>query len=116
MLKSFALCDGKLDNKRVGTFSCDTERKTFSLRVDNSIPLADLPLSLEMLVHKGDYIFGHEDTLRWVRMRLCPPGRHNIREILSGIGLSEYDEMKMLEASGARCDRDELFIVECRDD
>ena len=82
------------------------------MRVDSCIPLADLPLSLEILVHRGNYALGHEETLGWVRGRICPPGRHNIGEILAGIGLREYDEFKMLEATGAKCDRDELYLVE----
>ena len=71
-----------------------------------------LPLSLEILVHKGNYAPGHDDVLRWVRGRICPPGRHNINEILAGIGLSEYDEFKLLEATGAKCDKDELYMLE----
>ena len=112
MLKTFALRDGNLRDRQIGTFSYDTEKKEFSMSVDDKVSLADLPLSIEILVHRGNYSLGHEETLSWIRGRICPPGRHNIHEILSGIGLAEYDEMKMLEATGARCDRDELYIEE----
>jgi hypothetical protein len=112
MSRDFALHDENSGDRQVGTFSYDTERKLFSMHVDSGIPVIDLPLSLEILVHRGNYDIGHDETLRWVRARICPPGRHNIREILSGIGLAEYDEFKILEATAARCDKDGLYLKE----
>ena len=112
MSKDFALHDGNLNDRQVGRLSYDEAQKKFSMCVDSAVPISDLPLSLEVLVNKGNYRLGHEDALRWVRMRLCPPGRHNIAEILSGIGLKEYDEFKMIEATAGKCDKDELYLIE----
>jgi len=106
------LHDGNLSGRQVGMLSYDEEHKRFSMSVDRNVPIADLPLSLEVLVHKGNYQIGHEATLHWVRARLCPPGRHNIKEILSGIGLKEYDEFKMIAATAGKCDKDDLYLVE----
>jgi len=110
--RDFALHDENLCGRQVGRFSYDEASKAFSMSVDSGVPLSDLPLSLEALVHKGNYLLGHEETLRWVRGRICPPGRHNINEILSGIGLKEYDEFKMIEATAGRCDKDSLYLKE----
>jgi len=112
MSRDFALHDGNLGNKQVGMFSYDEDHKRFSMSVDSGVPIADLPLSLEVLVNKGNYQIGHDETLHWVRSRLCPPGRQNIKEILAGIGLTEYDEFKMILATAGKCDKDELFLVE----
>ena len=112
MLKSFALHDANLNDKQVGIFTYDAETKQFAMSIDRSIPVEDLPLSLELLTHKGNYNIGHDDTIRWVRSRICPPGRHNIREILSELGLKEYDEFEIISATKARCDKDELYIRE----
>ena len=112
MLKNFVLYDGNLDNRQVGVFSYDAEKKQFAMSIDNSISIDDLPLSLEILVHKGNYQVGHDDALRWVRGRICPPGRHNINEILSGINLKEYDEFELIAATGAKCDKDEVYMLE----
>jgi len=112
MSRVFALHDGNLNDRQVGRLSYDEDSKRFSMSVDSGIPISDLPLSLEVLVNKGNCEFGHEDTLRWVRWRLCPPGRQNIMEILAGIGLKEYDEFKMIEASAGKCDKDELYLLE----
>ena len=112
MLRSFVLFDANLNDKQVGIFTYNTDTKQFAMIVDSSIPLEDLPLSLELLVSKGNFEIGHDDTIRWVRARICPPGRHNIREILSGLGLKEYDEFELILATKAKCGNDDLYIVE----
>jgi len=110
MLKSFALCDGDLKDRQVGTFTYDTETKQFSMTIIEDIPNGDLPLSLEGFVNNKKYLLSHQDTARWIRGRICPPGRHNIREILKDNGLSEYDEFGLLMITKARCDKDNLYL------
>ena len=110
MLHSFALCDGDLENRQVGTFSYDNESKQFAMTIFEDVEKADLPLSLEGFANRSKYKLSHEDVLRWIRGRICPPGRHNIREILRANGLSEYDEFDLLMITGARCDKDALFL------
>ena len=112
MLRNFALNDGALGGLQVGTFSYDTASRRFSMTIDRSIPPENLPLSLEGFALKGKFELPHEDALRWVKGRICPPGRHNIREILRDNGLEEYDEFGLLMATKAKCDKDELYLVE----
>jgi len=110
MLHNFVIRDGDLDNRQVGTFSYDTESKQFSMTIANDIAKPDLPLSLENFTVKNKYELSHEDALRWIRGRICPPGRHNIRDILKFNGLNEYDEFGLLIVSDAKCDRDALYL------
>ena len=112
MLRSLALVDGRLGDARVGTFIYDNDTRQFSMTISRDIPPNDLPLSLEGFVFRGKYELPHEDTLRWIRRRLCPPGRHNIREILRVNGLEGYDEFGFLMVTKAKCDNDELYLVE----
>ena len=112
MLRSFALKDGSLGGKQVGTFTYDTAALQFSMTISKEMPVDDLPLSLEGFAAKGKYELSHEDVLRWIKGRICPPGRHNIREILRGNGLREYDEFGLLMVTKAKCDKDELYIEE----
>jgi hypothetical protein len=100
-----------MGDRQVGTFVYDTASKRFAMTVDGSIPLDDLPLSLELLVLNGIYDIGHDDALLWIRERICPPGRHNIHEILSEIGIDEYDEFSIIAATEARCDKDGLYFA-----
>ena len=110
MLHSFALCDGDLDNRQVGTFSYDAETKQFAMTIAEDVPIDDLPLSLEGFAGRSRYNLSHEEALRWIRGRICPPGRHNMRDILRDNGLSEYDEFSLLMITNARCDKDALYL------
>jgi len=110
MLHSFAIRDGDLGDRQVGTFSYDTETKVFAMTIAECVEKADLPLSLEGFVNRNKYILSHEDTLRWIRGRICPPGRHNIRDILKDNGLEEYSEFGLLMKTNAKCDKDSLYL------
>lgn len=110
MLQSFALLDGRLGDRQIGTLTYDTDKKRFEMTIDN-IPLADLPISLEARVWKGNRTIDHSETMTWIRERICPPGRHNISEILRDNGLSEYDEYGLLMLTKAKCDKDELYLA-----
>ena len=112
MLRSFALHDDHLGGIRVGAFSYDTETHRFAMSIDHGISLDALPLSLERFAFRGTYDLSHEETLTWIRGRICPPGRHNIREILKDNGLEEYDEFGLLMVTKGKCDKDELYLAE----
>jgi len=111
MLRSFALCDGDMGGKQVGTFAYDTEAKQFAMTIAEDIPAEDLPLSLEIYANRQKRVLSHEDAMRWIRGRICPPGRHNIRDILKDNGLMEYDEFALLMLTKAKCGMDELYLV-----
>ena len=111
MLRHFILYDGN-EAKRIGVLLYNTKNKGFSMSIRDDIPLEDMPLSIELLVCKGVYTVGHEDTLRWVRSRICPPGRQNINSILKHIGLKEYDEFGILFHTKAVSDKDNVYMVE----
>jgi len=112
MLRNFALHDENLEDKQVGTFSYNTETKQFSMTLDATIPLSDLPLTLEGFAYRKLFSLSHEEVLRFIRGRICPPGRHNIREILADNDLPEYDEFGLLMITMARCGKDGLYLIE----
>lgn len=112
MLRFFALYDANLDDCQVGTFSYDTDSKCYSMTISQDIPIEKLPLSLDIWVHCGKYELSHEETLRWIRGRICPPGRQNMAEIIRDNNLNGYDEFELLMITKARCGKDELYLVE----
>jgi len=112
MLKTFGLYDAALNNKQVGIFRYDMENKQFSMSIFKDIPIADLPLSLDIFASNGKYELSHKDVMTWIRGRICPPGRHNINDILKELNLQEYDEFEILMHTKARCDKDELYLLE----
>lgn len=111
-MRSFVIHDDYRNNKEVGRLYYDEASKRLSMTIDNRIDPAVLPLSLEMFTVLGRYELGHEDTLRWIRTRVCPPNRHNIREILSACGLTEYDEFGILMYTMGHSDKDGLYLEE----
>ena len=110
MLRIFAVHDGSLGGRQVGTFVYDTVSKQFSMTIAKDVQSDDLPLSLEGFANRQKYSLAHEDALRWVRGRVCPPGRHNMRDILTDNSLKEYDEFELLMLTMARCDKDDLYL------
>ena len=111
MLRSFDLRDDSFGGKQVGTLSYDTETKQFAMTIIQGVPYTDLPLSLEGYAKNNKHTLSHEDSMRWVRERICPPGRHNMVEILRDNGLNEYDEFGLLMLNMARCGKDDLYLA-----
>ena len=114
MLRSFELRDGSLGGRQVGTLDYDTAARRFAMTIDPSVPPDGLPLSLEGYALRGKHELSHEDSMRWLKGRICPPGRHNIREILGRNGLAEYDEFALLMSTNAKCGMDELYLTEAK--
>jgi len=112
MSRNFVLRDGNLNDRQVGTFAYDSDTKQFFMTITDEVAMDELPLSLEIFVIRKKYQLSHENVLRWIRGRICPPGRHNIREILRDSELSEYDEFGLLMVTEGRCDKDDLYLVE----
>jgi hypothetical protein len=112
MLRNFAVRDGDLNDRQVGIFTYDTKTKQYSMTINDEVPKEELPLSLEGFVSKQKYVLSNENVLRWIRGRICPPGRHNIREILRKNRLTEYDEFGLLMVTKGKCDKDCLYLDE----
>ena len=112
MLKNFALHDGNLDNKKVGTLTYDAESREFQMVLDKTVPLDMLPLSLRIFAHRDIYSLNNEHVLKWIKGRIAPPSRHNIKAIMKELEIKEYDEFVLLKETMGRCGKDELYLVE----
>jgi hypothetical protein len=109
MSKTFGLYDDALD-RQVGVFRYDMANKQFSMSILPDVSPDDLPLSLEIFVGNGKYELDHQDVLKWIRGRICPPGRQNINSILQAFDMPEYDEFGLITQTMARCDKDGLYL------
>ena len=49
--------------------------------------------------------------MQWLRLRIVPPDRQNIAQILSDLKLPAYDEFKLLEYTKGRCSHDDYYIT-----
>lgn len=90
----------------------NTDNKEFHISIPRDIDLIKSPIMLSLYAENGKFELDAQQSLYWVRERLIPPERMNIGEILRGIGLTEYDEYKMLLALRGRCVQDDMYIEE----
>lgn len=70
-----------------------------------------LPFILHEFAQRGAHSIDAAWSLRWVQARLVPPERQNLGEVLRENGLSDYDELRLLELSEGRCSQDACYLV-----
>jgi hypothetical protein len=68
------------------------------------------PLLFTSFVKRGIYTIPREFSFMWVKERVIPSGRQNIKSILEQHHLKAYDEMKFLEISEGKCSQDSMYI------
>lgn len=68
------------------------------------------PLLFTSYVKKKIYTIPRDISFLWVKERVIPSGRQNIKDILAQHHMQSYDEMKFLEISEGRCSQDSLYI------
>lgn len=68
------------------------------------------PLLFTSYVKKKIYTIPRDISFLWVKERVIPSGRQNIKAILEHHHMQVYDEMKFLEISEGRCSQDSLYI------
>lgn len=68
------------------------------------------PLLFTSYVKKKIYTIPRDISFLWVKERVIPSGRQNIKDILAQHHMKSYDEMKFLEISEGRCSQDSLYI------
>lgn len=68
------------------------------------------PLLFTSYVKKKIYTIPRDISFLWIRERVIPSGRQNIKDILAQHHMQSYDEMKFLEISEGRCSQDSLYI------
>ena len=101
------------DNKQVyGILSYAPDTKEFSLAINHDIDIRFAPILISMFAEKGMYDLDAGWSLRWVKERIIPPSRQNIREILSANQMTEYDELQMLLFTKGKCPQDDMWIEE----
>ena len=70
------------------------------------------PLLFASYVKKKIYTIPRDISFLWVKERVIPSGRQNIKAILTHHHMETYDEMKFLEISEGRCSQDSLYMSE----
>ena len=105
----------KWNDKVWAILDYNSEKKEFALHIQKAPNMMQAPITIWAYSNAGIWDLGPERSLEWVRMRLIPPNRANIGEILAGFGMKEYDEFEMLYKLQGRCSQDDRYIEEFED-
>lgn len=71
---------------------------------------------LGMYRKTGMKVIEGDDFDYWLSLRVCPSGRHNIRDILNAYGLKEYNACKIYVANEGRTSKDDMVIKDVTGD
>lgn len=94
----------------VGVLEYYEKEQTYIIELQEYLDEWSAPLLFTSFVKKNIYTIPRDISFLWVKERVIPSGRQNIKAILDTHKLAEYDEMKMLEISAGKCSQDSLYI------
>lgn len=112
MVRTFKIRDICNDGKCVGILKYNTDTKEFSLRLLDNYDGLSTDLFMDRCIQLGLKDMPDWMVKRWIRQRLCPPNRHDIKDILKMAGLKEYDEMGLFDYNHGICSKDSYYFDE----
>ena len=86
------------------------KERTCMIELPEYLDECTAPLLFTSYVKRKIYTIPRDISFLWVKERVIPSGRQNIKDILAQHHLQSYDEMKFLEISEGRCSQDSLYI------
>ena len=111
-LHIYALRDETNEDAGILAFlECYERPRSFFFELPPHADPWSLPFILHEFAQRGQHTVSADWSLRWVQSRLVPPERQNLGEVLRVNGLSEYDELRLLELTEGRCAQDGCYLV-----
>lgn len=110
-MKSYEIYDEEND-RSIGVLLYYQRKKVCIIELEDDLDEWTAPLLFTVYVKRKVFTIPRNAAFMWVRGRVIPAERQNIKSILKTHKLKEYDEMKLLELSRGRCSQDSLFIRE----
>ena len=108
-MKIFEIIDEE-NNMSIGVLQYYEKEKNCIIELQENLDEWTAPLLFTSYVNKHIYTMPRDISFMWVRERVIPSGRQNIKDILNNHGMKSYDEMRFLEISEGRCSQDSLYI------
>ena len=108
-MKAFEMIDEE-NSISVGTLLYFETALEYIIELRDDLDEWTAPLLFSRFVKDNTYTIPAGISLMWIRERVIPPSRQNINSILATHKLKEYDEMRLLELSHARCSQDGIYI------
>lgn len=104
----------KNGNKVVGILNYDKTARTYTIDIPDGVSSEEAPFMLSLFLKKGIRSLDQVASMHWVRNRIIPVSRQNIREILEINEMSSYDEHTILIKNEGRSCQDEFYIEEIK--
>ena len=95
--------DTDISEKDLGYLFYNETTKQFHIELPEGSDPWDTPLLLSSFVSRGQYTVDAHWSLVWVKQRIIPIDRQNMKQILRDNGLNEYDEFTFLYLAAGRC-------------
>jgi len=112
-LKRYALRDDSREEAGVlALLECHEHPLAFYIEISPEADLWDLPFVLYEHAMREHLSVGRAWSLRWVRSRLVPRERQNLKEVLRVNSLEHYDELALLGLTSGRCSQDGCYLVD----
>jgi len=110
MRRQFLITDKAGTDFGILTYAADT--RVWHIEINPERTWDDTPLSLALHIKQGIYSLNERQSLEWVRDRIVPPNRQNINQLLGALGITEYDELVLIQHTKGVSTNDNLFLVE----
>ena len=108
-MKAYDIFDGERETA-IGVLLYYEKDDAFILELQDNLTEWDAPLLFASYIKRGIFTVQREESRLWVRERIIPSGRQNIKDILDTHHLEKYEEIKFLEISGGRCSQDSMYL------
>ena len=116
-MRIFAIKDDTMPQDAVlGYLIYHEPSKSFYIEVPDGADSWDMPLILSSFADRGEYSIDSAWSRRFVQQRIVPQDRQNIGQILRDNGLGEYDEFSLLMLTMGRCEQDDCYLEEIREE
>ncbi len=108
--KEYILYSG---DKVIGEFKLLNNSDKYSVKLIDNLELVEVPIDFHPEYFRdGRRYFKGPEVFEWIKDRVIPSGRQNIRSILDKMGLEEYDELGIFLYFHGKCCRDYFHVEE----
>ncbi len=108
-MKAYDILDSELQTS-VGVLLYYEKDDAFIIELQDDLTEWNAPLLFADYVKHGVFTVQREESRLWVKERIIPSGRQNIKDILTTHHMEKYEESKFLEISRGKSSQDNMHL------
>ena len=115
MLRTFKIVNDSFepsDEHAILTYDEDLDQ--YAVHIPETVDCNELPAILSLLAKQGTRELNDKWARRFVKERVVPPDRQNIRTIMRQLHMKKYSEFPILEYTSGRCCMDDFYLQEIK--